>query len=130
MERRTGSILAWAMYDFANTIYSMNVVSLYFPLLIVLNLGYPDIYVSMANSISMLIVALLAPFLGQLSDSLGRRMPFLIIVTVVCCLATAVIGLLSKTGSSVFSLLLLFIAANVGYQLGWLVIQFSDMILR
>jgi len=118
MEKRTGSILAWAMYDFANTIYSMNVVSLYFPLLIVLNLGHPDIYVSVANSISMLIVALSAPFLGQLSDSVGRRMPFLIVVTILCCLTTAGIGLLSGAASSVFSLLLLFIVANVSYQLG------------
>ena len=116
---RRGQILSWCIYDFANTIYSMNVVSLYFPLLVIVNLGFPDIYVSVANSISMLIVALTAPLLGQLTDRIGRRKEFLLAVTAISCLATAAIGVFYNTlGGHIFGLLAVFVAANVAYQLG------------
>lgn len=107
------------MYDFANTIYSMNVVSLYFPLLIVANLGFPDIYVAVANSVSMLIVAVAAPFLGQLTDSIGHRKIFLFVATVISCLGTAAIGLTFPIFKNlIFGLLALFVITNVAYQLG------------
>jgi len=116
---RRGQILSWCIYDFANTIYSMNVVSLYFPLLVIVNLGFPDIYVSVANSISMLIVALTAPLLGQLTDRIGRRKEFLLAVTTISCLATAAIGVFyNSLGGHIFGLLAVFVAANVAYQLG------------
>ncbi|RKZ31868.1 MFS transporter [bacterium] len=116
--KHAGRILAWGMYDFANTIYSMNVVSIYFPLLVVLNLGYPDIYAGGANSLSMLIVALSAPFLGQLTDSTGRRMPSLIAATIICCLFTAGIGFAAGGKLPILSVLAFFVVANVGFQLG------------
>lgn len=34
--------LSWALYDFANTIFSMSVVTLYFPLFLVQTLGYRE----------------------------------------------------------------------------------------
>jgi UMF1 family MFS transporter len=111
-------IFSWAMFDFANTIYSMNVVSLYFPLIIIYNYGLKDIYVGVANSVSMLIVALTAPFLGQMTDRTGRRMPSLVISTIVCVLAVMGIGILSQKSLSPFSILALFVFANVGFQLG------------
>ncbi len=113
---RAGQIVSWGIYDFANTIFSMNVVSLYFPLLIISNLGYKDIYVAVANSLSMLVVALSAPFLGQMTDGIGRRKPALFIATVISCAATALIGI--STGAGVYPLLALFVVANVAYQLG------------
>ena len=39
-------VFSWVFYDFANTIFSMNVVSLYFPLWITVNHGWEDIWVS------------------------------------------------------------------------------------
>jgi len=118
-ELKVGQILSWCIYDFANTIYSMNVVSLYFPLLIIVNLGFADIYVAVANSVSMLVVALSAPFLGQLTDGIGQRKTFLMIATAICCLATASIGwAYSSFGGAVYLLLFLFVIANVAYQLG------------
>jgi len=113
-----GRIFAWAMFDFANTIFSMNVVSLYFAVYIVSDLGKAPIYYSVATSISMIAVVLLSPFLGQRTDIVGRRMPSLFITTVLCCIATAAIGFAAKIGVTVFPILALFVVANIGFQLG------------
>jgi len=116
----SGRIISWALYDFANTIFSMNVVSLFFPLLIIDDFSHPDIAVSAANSISMLIVALTAPLFGQLTDKLGRSKPLLLIATLLCCLATLAIGILALNGTAgdVFWILILFVVANISYQVG------------
>jgi len=61
-------VISWALYDFANTIYSMNILSLYFAGWLVIDLGFKDIHYSAAFSASMLASALLMPALGYLSD--------------------------------------------------------------
>ncbi len=104
------------MYDFANTIYSMNVVSLYFPLVITANLAGKDIHVSIANSVSMLLVVLTMPFLGILSDKMGRRTPFLAIFTLLSVIATAAIGFFMDFG--ILPVLLCFVLANYGFHGG------------
>ncbi|MBN2542719.1 MFS transporter [bacterium] len=86
-------VTSWVLYDFANTIFSMNVVTIYFPLLITSTLGKQDIWVSMANSISMVLVALTIPVLGVFSDRTGRRTPYLLFLTVINVIFTALIGL-------------------------------------
>lgn len=82
----------WILYDFANVIFSMNIASLYFPLWVVKNAGGSDGQYGVANAASMLIVFLLAPFLGTMMDRTGRRLPYLISSTVLCCVLTAGLG--------------------------------------
>jgi len=83
-------VIAWALYDFANTIYSMNILSLYFAAWLVVEMGYKDIHYSLAYSASMLLAAILMPALGYFSDrpsgSAGgwtsqRKLLFLLIFT-------------------------------------------------
>lgn len=105
-------LLAWVLYDFANTIFSMNVVSRYFPLWVTKEHGAPDLYFSIALSLSMLMVAITSPALGAISDDTGKRVKPLMILTVACVLATAAIGF---TGSLLTGLVL-FAAANYCYQ--------------
>lgn len=115
-------VFSWTFYDFANTIYSMNVVSLYFSLWITVDNGREDILVSAANSISMVLVMLTMPILGAISDQIRRRMPFLMGLTGGCILFTALIGLVGGsglgTGVRVWSALLFFTLANYAYQGG------------
>jgi UMF1 family MFS transporter len=66
-------VISWALYDFANTIYSMNILSLYFAGWLVIDLGFKDIHYSLAFSISMLASAILMPALGYLSDRKEQR---------------------------------------------------------
>jgi UMF1 family MFS transporter len=65
-------VFSWALYDFANTIYSMNILSLYFAGWLVVDLGFKDIHYSVAFSTSMLVSAILMPALGYLSDIKNR----------------------------------------------------------
>jgi len=85
-------IFTWSLYDFANTIFSLNVVSLYFPIMIKSVYKGPDLALSVARSASMLMVAISMPLAGVAADRLRRRMPFTIFFTLVCCLATFLLG--------------------------------------
>jgi UMF1 family MFS transporter len=61
----------------------------------------------------MALVFVSAPLLGALSDQAPRRLPFLIVSTLLCCGFTALLGLGGLAISLVF-----FIVANVFYQSG------------
>lgn len=102
---------SWVLYDLANTIFSLNIVSLYFSLWVVSAMGGTDQAYGNANSLSMLLMFLSAPILGALSDQAPRRLPFLVVATVVCVGFTLLLG----TGGLVPSLVF-FIIANYFYQ--------------
>lgn len=102
------------MYDFAGTTFAMNVITLYFALWVTVDMHHQDIYYSLSYSGSMLFSALLAPLMGAISDRLHKRMPFLIVLTLITCLFTALISITNH-----FYLALFFFAiANFCFQLG------------
>jgi UMF1 family MFS transporter len=105
-------IFSWSLYDFADTIFSMNVVSLNFPLMIKEVYGGQDIHLSLARSSAMVLVALTMPLAGVVADRYGRRMPPAITFTILCCLTTASLA----RGGSMFSQLVLFGLAVFSYQ--------------
>ena len=107
------AVVGWVLYDLANTIFSINIVSNYFSLWVVDDQGGRDRDYAIAASISMALVFFAAPVLGALSDRSPRRMPFLIVTTVVCCAFTALLG----TGGLAVSLVL-FVIANFFFQSG------------
>ncbi|MFQ5450007.1 MAG: MFS transporter [Nitrospinaceae bacterium] len=105
-------ILSWSLYDFANTIFSMNVISLYFALWVTVDHEGKDILYSAALSGSMLAVALSVPVFGAVSDQTGRRRGPLILLTLLCVAGTAAIGETDQLGTG----LILFALANYCYQ--------------
>ena len=113
MLNRKLTIFSWSMYDFANTIFAMNVISLYFALWVTVDMKGEDILYSLALSGSMLLVAVSSPIMGAISDRLGRRMPFLIFFTLISCVFTALIGLANR----LFLGLVFFAIANFCYQI-------------
>lgn len=110
-------IVSWALYDFANTIFSMNIISLYFTLWVTVDKKGEDIYYSIAITISTLAVAFSMPVIGALSDQRHKRMPFLISFTLMCVIFTAAIGLVDD----LFWGLFFFIFANYGFGAGLVV---------
>jgi UMF1 family MFS transporter len=116
------AVLGWAVYDFANTIFSMNIVTMYFAQWLVVDNKMEDIYYSVTYAISMLLVAATMPALGAISDAKGRRMPSLAILTGGCILATFVLGITSSvvTGvaAKVLLALILFAFANYCFEGG------------
>ncbi|HIK58874.1 MAG TPA: MFS transporter [Nitrospinaceae bacterium] len=106
------AIFSWCLYDFANTIFSMNVISLYFALWVTVDHNGQDILYSTALSLSMLAVAISVPVFGALSDTTGKRRAPLIGLTLLCIFSTGLIG----TTNHLWTGLILFMVANYGYQ--------------
>jgi UMF1 family MFS transporter len=113
---RSGSsvqALAWALYDFANTIFSFAIVSFAMSLWTIrfLGEGPGTFWFTAAVSVSVLLNAIVSPILGAMSDRVGRRKPFLAIFTVLCLGGTILIGLVDiRLGLVAFAL------ANFAYQ--------------
>jgi Permeases of the major facilitator superfamily len=106
---------AWALYDFANTIFSFAVVSGAIGLYLIKDSQFGErdgnAVLSIAIVVSVGINALVSPILGAFSDRGAGRMPFLLFFTAMCIGATFFIADLPPIGG-----LLLFIVANFGYQ--------------
>ena len=107
----TRPVMSWALYDLANTIFSMNIVSLYLSLWVLNVMGGTDATWGYANSLAMVMVFLSAPILGALSDQAGRRLPFLMVCTIACVGFTAALG----TGGLMMTLVF-FVIANYFFQ--------------
>ncbi len=117
------SVVSWVLYDLGNTIFSMNIVSLYFSLYVQDEVGPGRVnwVFTLTTAISMGLIFVLSPVLGALTDHAPRRIPFLIVATAVCVGFTALLG----QGGLRLSLVC-FVIANVGYQAG---LQFYDALL-
>jgi UMF1 family MFS transporter len=128
---------SWALYDFANTIFSMNIATLFFAVWFVSDLGGTNTQLSVANSIASAMVALSIPVLGAVSDARRRRMPWIIGFTIVAIVGTALLGVLGHATlplvgenvvngapagtplpsvSALLPLLVMFVLANYAYQ--------------
>jgi UMF1 family MFS transporter len=87
---------SWAMYDFANTIFSMNVATLYFSVWLIADLGASNTVYALGNGISSALVVISVPLLGALSDARRRRKPWVVGFTIASCIACAAIGVLGQ----------------------------------
>ena len=107
--------IGWALYDFANTIFSYAVVSVAIGLWLTddtrFGPGPGQLIQGIAIASSVGLNALVSPILGALSDRGGRRLPFLFAFTLACIVPTVLIGpSLAAVGVA------LFIVANFAYQ--------------
>ncbi len=105
---------SWALYDFANTIYSYAVVSYAIGLWSVDRLGQSDgqFWVLFAGAASVLLNAIVSPILGAMSDRTGGRLRYLLFFTAMTVVGTALIGLTDVAAVG----LVLYAIANFGYQ--------------
>src|SRR5687768_3335300 len=117
------AVTGWVLYDLANTIFSMGVISLLFPLWIRDAVGpeRADARYGVITAISMGIIFFLSPLLGAMTDRARRRMPFLFVSTLICVALTTLLG----RGPFLLTAVL-FIIANAAYQAG---LQFYDALL-
>jgi len=115
-------VWGWAIYDFANTIFSMNILTLYFAGWLILDHGLEDIWYSVTFSASMLLVALSMPVLGAMSDAHGTKKKYLLLLTIGCVLATLLLGVIARLPIEVklemTLALLVFAAANYCFEGG------------
>ncbi|MBI5265847.1 MAG: MFS transporter [candidate division Zixibacteria bacterium] len=107
-------VIGWSLYDFANTIYSMNIVSLYLKRYLVEDLKLDDRYFDIPFAISMAIAAVVLPGLGALSDHSTKKKLFVILFTVTCCISVGLMSIVPAT--LVMATLALFVIAQFSYE--------------
>lgn len=112
--RQRLSTPSWILYDFSDTIFSASILTFFFPLWVTEDAGGTDANFAFALSISALLVAVTAPLLGSVSDTLNRRVPLLAICVLLCAACTALIGSLGGLWTGIA----LFFCANFLYQIG------------
>src|SRR6267143_5068428 len=90
--------LSWALYDFANTVFSMNIATLYFAAWLVADLGHSNTLYAVVNGIASALVVVSIPLFGAISDETQRRKPWVVGFTLVACLSTIAMAILGQTG--------------------------------
>ncbi|MEI7708736.1 MAG: MFS transporter [Chlorobium sp.] len=122
-------VFSWLLFDFANTSFSVIMVTFVFPLYFknVICNGEPsgDALWGFSISLSMLLVALISPVLGAAADYSGKRKRFLFVFTLISVIATALLSF-SGPGMAVTAIAL-FILANIGFEGG---LVFYDAYLK
>src|SRR5437660_10395379 len=90
--------LSWALYDFANTVFSMNIATLYFAAWLVADLGHSNTLYATVNGIASALVVVSIPVFGAISDATQRRKPWVVGFTLIACVSTIVMAVLGQTG--------------------------------
>ncbi|HTR76849.1 MAG TPA: MFS transporter [Gemmatimonadaceae bacterium] len=88
---------SWALFDFSQTIFSMNVATLYFSVWLIQDLGASDLQFAAASAVASIMVVVALPVLGALSDARRRRKPWVVGFTILCALACFAMGSLGTT---------------------------------
>src|SRR5438067_5772152 len=90
--------LSWALYDFANTVFSMNIATLYFSAWLIADLGHSNTLYAVVNGIASALVVVSIPIFGAVSDGTQRRKPWVVGFTLVACISTVVMAVLGQVG--------------------------------
>lgn len=116
---RLREIVAWAMFDFANSSYTTVIVtvafSVYFTKLVAAGPNADSLW-GMGITASNLIVVLLSPLVGAIADDSGRKKLFLLATWLLCVAGTA--GLWWVHPGEVALGLALFVLSNVAFSFG------------
>ncbi len=110
---------AWALFDFANSVYPAVMTTAVFPVFYVNFVvgddgGLGELWWSRAVSLSALVVAASSPLLGAIADRGGARKRFMLGYTIVCLIAVAMMSTLDQ--GMVIQGFLLFVVANIGFE--------------
>jgi UMF1 family MFS transporter len=112
-------IFAWCLFDFANSSFTTLIITVAYSVYFthVVAQGYPaeEIW-GWGYSGSMLVIALLSPVLGALADSSALKKRFLLLFSLLCVIATALLFTVER--GDVVSGILLFAVGNIGFAGG------------
>jgi len=110
---------AWYFYDFGNSAYAavvtLAVYSVYFKQVVVGTAQGSALW-GLSLTISMLVVAIISPFMGALADYSGRKKEFLFAMTTISVIFTGLLYFVEK--GDIFLGMFLVIIAEIGYRTG------------
>jgi UMF1 family MFS transporter len=82
-------VLAWGLYDLANTAFTSPFRTIFWPLLVTSFLGGNEFQLGLTVTLGVLVFSLFIPIIGTISDTMRIRMPFIIIPSLLTIAAIA-----------------------------------------
>lgn len=122
MKEGTKRILAWSLYDFGNSAFATTVIAGFFPVFFKefwsagINATESTFRLGVANSVSSILVVLLAPVLGSIADRGGAKKKFLATFAAMGCAMTISLFFVNK-GNWVLAAAF-FVGGTVGFSGG------------
>lgn len=115
--KERGKIFVWTLFDFANTSFSVIIVTVVFSKYFSNQVAGGQNWIwGLAVSISMVIAAFLSPPLGAIADVSRNRKRFLLMFTLLSVICTLLMFYVEK--GDIFLGFTLFIFANIGFEAG------------
>jgi MFS transporter, UMF1 family len=115
--RRRGQIFAWTLFDFANTAFSVIIVTVIYSRYFTDHVAGGQRWLwGLAVSLSMIFAAALSPPLGAAADFSRNRKRFLLLFTLASVLCTALMFFVQD--GMIVTGILLFVVANIGFEGG------------
>lgn len=100
-------ILSWAFYDFANTIFSSNINTIFFPFYMDEVLGTNEVmqqvastFISYANAIASFFLVVFSPLFGVWIDNTGYKKRFIVWFSFISIFFTFMMGVLANQQTS------------------------------
>ena len=112
---------SWAFYDWANSAYALIVMTAFFPFVLSNHVEVagstesPTVVLGFANSAASLVVVILAPILGAISDQYGARRKLLAAFALLGVLSTLCLSFVSD--GQVLLAAAVFALGNIGFYL-------------
>jgi len=100
-------IISWALYDAANTIFSSNINTVFFPLYLQEVIGTSETqnqiastFISYANSLASFLLVIFLPLFGVIMDRTGRKKKYIIVLTLITVAGTIAMGIFANIQGS------------------------------
>ncbi|KGR80526.1 MFS transporter [Ureibacillus manganicus] len=101
-------ILSWAFYDFANTIFSSNITTVFFPFYTNEVLGTNEVmqqvastFISYANAVASFFIVLFSPLFGVWIDQTGYKKRFIVWFASCSIFFTFLMGILAEIDNNI-----------------------------
>lgn len=101
-------ILSWAFYDFANTIFSSNINTVFFPFYMDEVLGTNEVmeqvastFISYANAVASIFLVLFSPLFGVWIDNTGYKKRFIVWFASISIFFTFMMGIFAGVGTEI-----------------------------
>lgn len=115
-------LVAWCLYDWANSAYPTVIMTFvfaaYFTEGVATDTAAGTAAWGYAVSLSAIAIAILGPVFGAIADNVGRRKPWLLVMTLTCAAAAAALWTVEPDPSFVLTALVLVAVGNAAFETG------------
>lgn len=96
-------IISWALYDFANTIFSSNINTIFFPFYLQEAVGENEVmnqiastFISYANAFASFFLVIFSPLFGVMIDRTGRKKKYTVSFALISITCTILMGVFAS----------------------------------